>query len=259
MHIITFCSFKGGTGKTTLSLNISCCLAKCYNKKILLLDLDPQGNLTSSLGIQPAGLTSNHILNNEAGIKECVTQTKIKNLDLIPSSIFMEEFRNQDVIQHSIYSCALKEALSLEKDNYDICIIDTPPSLGNITKESFLASNHLVICLNPEPFAILGLQKIKEFNQLLPHNLKPNILGIVFSFWDERCSTNNTYTNIVNEVFPDKIMKSKIRKDIVFSRSLLKEDSVINVYPKSRASNDVMSLSKEILTKVSQSKNKVLF
>ncbi|WP_420604363.1 ParA family protein (plasmid) [Chlamydia crocodili] len=302
MKTLAFCSFKGGTGKTTLSLNIGSNLAQISKKRVLLVDLDPQANLTTGLGIQTRDAYGlNEVLRSSNDIRQTIHKTKIENLDIIPSSVLVEDFRglNKDVglsvnhlylalqsVQSQYDICILdtppslgiltQEAFlasqylvedfrGLNKDvglsvnhlylalqsvqsQYDICILDTPPSLGILTQEAFLASQYLVVCLTPEPFSILGLQKIKEFCSTIANDL--DILGIVFSFWDERNSTNSTYTDIIENICEGKILSNKVRRDITVSRSLLKESPVINVYPNSRASQDILNLTKEIENKL---------
>uniref|UniRef100_UPI003F686F90 ParA family protein n=1 Tax=Chlamydia abortus TaxID=83555 RepID=UPI003F686F90 len=245
---LAFCSFKGGTGKTTLSLNIGSNLAQVSRKKVLLVDLDPQANLTTGLGVQIQDDHSlNEILRHSNEIGRAIHKTKIENLDIIPSSVLVEDFRglNKDI---SLSVNHLHLALQKVQDQYDVCILDTPPSLGILSQEAFLASDYLVVCLTPEPFSILGLQKIKEFCSTIGNNL--DILGIVFSFWDERNSTNSTYMDIIETIYEGKILSSKIRRDITVSRSLLKESSVINAYPNSRAAKDILNLTKEIENKL---------
>ncbi|WP_080650666.1 ParA family protein [Chlamydia avium] len=249
MKTLTFCSFKGGTGKTTLSLNVGCNLAQEKKKRILLVDLDPQANLTIGLGIQTCEKYSlNEFLRNTNEIKNSIHKTKINNLDIIPSSVLIEEFRGFNKVTNLAINHLYLSLQSIQ-DYYDICILDTPPSLGILTREAFLASQYLIICLTPEPFSILGLQKIKEFCSTIENDLE--VLGIVFSFWDERNSTNSMYTDIIESIYPNKILESKIRRDITLSRSLLKETPVINAYPNSRASQDILKLTQEIENKLS--------
>lgn len=248
MRTVTFCSFKGGTGKTTLSLNVGSNLVQYSNKRVLLVDLDPQANLTTGLGVQVDHKSLNNLLKHSDSIRDVIYKTNIKNLDIIPSNTLIEDFRglssdSQVAVKH-LHLC-----LSEITDKYDVCILDTPPSLGMLTKEAFLASNDLIICLTPEPFSILGLQKIKEFCLALQKN-DLNVLGIVFSFWDERNSTNSTYLNIIESIYENKVLTSKIRRDITLSRALLKETSVANAYPKSRASQDILELTREIEEKL---------
>ncbi|WP_100933920.1 ParA family protein [Candidatus Chlamydia corallus] len=250
MKTIAFCSFKGGTGKTTLSLNVGCNLAQFSNKKVLLVDLDPQANLTTGLGIQSCCDSNlSDIFRSSGNIKDIIQTTKINNLHIISSNILIEEFR--ELSRDSVLNTSnLHSSLQLIECNYDVCILDTPPSLGTLTQEAFIASDHLVVCLTPEPFSILGLQKIKEFCSMLPMEQDLTVLGIVFSFWDDRNSTNSTYLNIIESIYEGKVLSSKVRRDIALSRSLLKETSVANAYPNSRASNDILRLTEEIESKL---------
>ena len=247
MQTLVFCSFKGGTGKTTLSLNVGCNLAQFLGKKVLLVDLDPQSNLSSGLGV---GVTNDkkglhNIVYSSSGLKSIVCKTKKPGVDIIPSSFLSEQFRLSST------SIIPKNNLKLFLDEfcasfYDVCIIDTPPSLGGLTKEAFIAGDRLIACLTPEPFSILGLQKIREFLISIGKQDDDHILGIILSFWDDRNSTNRTYIDIIESIYENKTFSTKIRRDVSLSRSLLKEDSVANVYPHSRAAADILSLTYEI-------------
>ena len=104
----------------------------------------------------------------------------------------------------------------------------------------------MIACLTPEPFSILGLQKIREFLISIGKQDDDHILGIILSFWDDRNSTNRTYIDIIESIYENKTFSTKIRRDVSLSRSLLKEDSVANVYPHSRAAADILSLTYEI-------------
>ncbi|WP_238374168.1 ParA family protein [Chlamydia caviae] len=191
MKTLAFCSFKGGTGKTTLSLNIGSNLAQISKKKVLLVDLDPQANLTTGLGIQIRDEHSlNEILRSSNDVRQTIHKTKIENLDIIPSSVLVEDFRglNKDVSLSVNHLCL---ALQSIQNQYDVCILDTPPSLGILTQEAFLASQYLVVCLTPEPFSILGLQKIKEFCSTIANDL--DVLGIVFFACGSRSTSKPNY------------------------------------------------------------------
>ncbi|WP_213358406.1 ParA family protein [Chlamydiifrater phoenicopteri] len=249
MKVITFCSFKGGTGKTTLSANVACYLAEKKNKKVLLIDLDPQANLTTYMwGDSADSFTSSELLVNGWDFDSFVKKTTTKNLSIIPSEITSEVFRNQASGTGSFFQGNLSNVLK-KSSNFDFCIIDTPPSLGFLAKEAFLAADGLVVCLSPEPFSVVGLHKIKEFSDSIP-NLNIKIFGVAISFWETRNSTNNLYINSVNSVFSGNIPRYLIRRDISFSRAILKEKPVFSVYPNSRASSDIKTLSDGIYKEV---------
>lgn len=247
MHTLVFCSFKGGTGKTTLSLNVGCNLAQFLGKKVLLADLDPQSNLSSGLGasVRSDQKGLHDIVYTSNDLKSIIFETKKDSVDLIPASFSSEQFRELDI--HRGPSNNLKLFLNEYcAPFYDICIIDTPPSLGGLTKEAFVAGDKLIACLTPEPFSILGLQKIREFLSSVGKPEEEHILGIALSFWDDRNSTNQMYIDIIESIYKNKLFSTKIRRDISLSRSLLKEDSVANVYPNSRAAEDILKLTHEI-------------
>ncbi|WP_348660534.1 ParA family protein [Chlamydiifrater volucris] len=247
MKIITFCSFKGGTGKTTLSMNVACYLSEMKNKKVLLIDMDPQANLTAYAGVRNAdSLGSFELLRSGNKASSLIRKTSLKNLDIVPSCLNSEVFREMGR-EKFFFSGNLKTSLS--DLNYDICIIDTPPSLGFIVREAFLASDELLICLSPEPFSVIGLQKMKGFLESCPE-LNLGILGVVVSFWDSRNSTNSLYISNIESTLPSKTPFYLVRKDVVFSRSVLMESPVFLSYPNSRASSDIKTLSEAIFSHI---------
>lgn len=248
MKIVSCCSFKGGTGKTTVSMNVGCNIAQLSKRqlRVLLIDLDPQANLTSSLGIDSH---VEHLFNSQFSVKDLIKKTKITNLDVLPSSVFFENYRYVDNCQN--YSLnTLQTSLNSLQTSYDLCIIDTPPSVGVLSREIFLASHHIIVCLTPDPFSILGLQKIKEMSVEIEKEQEDWLLGIVFSFWDNRNITNQMYIDIVQAIYPGKIFNNKIRKDVNISRSYLQETSVYNAYPQTRSSKDFIKLTDEIENKL---------
>lgn len=248
MKVITFCSFKGGTAKTSSSLNIGCCLSTAFNQKLLFIDADPQANLTSGLGIKPRnGFLLNDLLNGVADIHDVVNRTKMKNIDIISSSMLLDDMIVREDL--NLRPDVLRRNLSVFRDVYDICIIDTPPNFGFVTKAAFEASDQLVICSSLDPLSILGISKLKEFLHKII-NPNPKILGILLSFWEKRNSTNQTYIDIIESIFPNKIFRNKIRRDVYISRSFLKEKPVFLAYPKSRGTADFTLLSKEIYEKL---------
>lgn len=246
MKIVSFCSFKGGTGKTTLSMNIGCNIAQLRKRKVLLIDLDPQANLTSCLG---GDNQIDYVFNAQFSVVDHIKKTQIENLDILPSSVFFEKYRYFDY-QHSNFLHVFQTSLQNLKNLYDLCIVDTPPSVGMLTREIFIISDHIVACLTPEPFSILGLQKIKEMSCDIEKNYQDWVLGVAFSFWDSRNATNHMYEDIVNSIYPNKIFESKIRKDVNISRALLKETSVLNAFPQTRSVQDFINLAYEIESKL---------
>lgn len=211
--------------------------------------MDPQANLTTYVGISSAdSLGSFGLLVNGGQITNFVNKTSKENLDIVPSCVSSEFLRGDLINEDSFLSGNLRTALG-ESLDYDICIIDTPPSLGFLVRESFSASDSLVVCLSPEPFSVVGLHKIRDLLETLSFpNLK--ILGTVISFWDARNSTNHLYLKNISSVFSFEVPCYFVRRDISFSRSVLKESPVFSAYPNSRASFDIINFSESIFESV---------
>lgn len=246
MQIITFCSFKGGTAKTSSCLNISCYLSINHKKKILLIDADPQANLTTGLGFDNYNKNLLHdLLNKEVNILDVIYKTKFDNLDIISSSMLLDDLVFQKHGNFASFCSNLKKINHL----YDFCVIDTPPNFGLMTKWSLEVSNAIAICSTLDPLSILGISKMNEFLQKMVED-KPSILGIILSFWDKRNSTNQMYMDIIESIFSNKIFKNKIRRDVYISRSFLKEKPVFLAYPNSRGTMDFSLLAEEFYSEL---------
>jgi len=148
MHIFTFCSFKGGTSKTSTSMHIGACLAKFHKKKVLLVDFDSQANLSTGLGIGPDSLkTMVPVLQEQMQIKDVIQESSIKGLYLIPANAYLDGIERTQQLGNDPYAHErLRRALKVVENDFDFCFIDTPPSLGWLTQSAFFASHYSVIC-----------------------------------------------------------------------------------------------------------------
>lgn len=252
LKTITFCSFKGGTGKTTTALNVGCFLAYKKHLRTLLVDMDPQANLSTSLGVfSSKGVRD--VLSGKVSIKEVIVKTKEPNIDLLPSSTLLEVLRIDNGFH--LFPQTLIQALDSIATDYDFCVLDTPPSLGFLVKEALSCADGVVLCITPEPYSILGVQKMNEFLQANFSTLPTNyILGLAISFWDNRTSTNQDYINVIRGEFGEKPFLCKIRRDISISRAILQEAPVFKVFPKSRGAADLGKLSEELFKSIYKEK-----
>lgn len=252
MKTFTFCSFKGGTTKTSTCLNIGACLAKLHKKKCLLIDFDPQANLSIGLGIGPDTLeTMVLVLQGKAKIRDVIQESSLPNLSIIPANSFLDSIEKcpelfSDPYAHEKLRSSLKE---LEKE-YDYCLIDTPPSLNWLTQSAFFASEYSIVCSIPEAFSVLGLYRLKDFHSLVNKHHHIETLGVVLSFWDDRGAVNQSFLDKIEEAFPNKIFKAKIRRDVSVSRAVLQGKPVIEADPNSRASLDYIALTKEFMKRL---------
>jgi chromosome partitioning protein len=251
MRTITFCSFKGGTAKTSTALHIGASLALYHKKKVLLIDFDSQANLSTGLGFGLDHLsTMVPILQGQGEIRDVIQPTKIKNLSLIPANNYLDGIEKTPQLGNDPYAHErLRRALKAVENDFDYCFIDTPPSLGWLTQSAFFASHFTVICATPEAYSVIALRRLRDFHTSIKQYHDIETLGLVLSFWDERGAVNKEFLNEINNTFPGKLFSSKIRRDIAVSRAVLEGQPVFETDPNSRAAADYKLLVKEFLQK----------
>jgi chromosome partitioning protein len=249
MRVITFCSFKGGTSKTSTALTVGACLAKFHQKRVLLVDFDPQANLSIGLGVGPdSELTMVPVLQGERDIRDVIQKTKTKNLSLIPANTYLDGVEKTPQFAKDLYPVLkLGEALKEVKNDYDVCFVDTPPSLGWLTQAAFLASNFTLICAAPEPYSVLALRRLKDFQEMIQKHHTISTLGVIISFWASKGADNKQVVDEIAKSFPGKLLESRVRRDIAVSRAVFQGIPVTDYDPESRASEDYKKLTKEIL------------
>ncbi|MCB1067630.1 MAG: ParA family protein [Chlamydiia bacterium] len=254
MKTITFCSFKGGTSKTSTALNLGACLAKFHEKKILLLDFDPQANLSVGLGIGADRLeTMVPVLQRQVDIQSVIVDTSVPNLALIPSNAYLDGIDRKHPLVNDQYAHErVRKELSKIEEEYDFCFIDTPPSLGWLTQSAFYASDYSIVCAIPEAYSIIALERLKEFFEAINENHRIDVLGVLLTFWNDKGAINDELLGSIEESFPQKILKSKVRRDIAVSRAVFEGVPVEDFDPTSRAANDYKVLAEEILDRLSK-------
>jgi chromosome partitioning protein len=249
MFTITLCSFKGGTAKTSTALSVGACLAKYHKKRVLLVDFDSQANLSIGLGVGPdSEKTMVPVLQERGKIQDMVRETNIKNLFLIPANAYLDGIERTPQIGSDPYAHErLRRSLALLEKDFDFCFIDTPPSLGWLTQSAFFASNYNLICAIPEAYSVIALRRLKEFQESIQKYHSIDVLGIVLTFWDERGAVNSTILNEINASFPDKLLTSRIRRDVSVSRAVFQGQPVIDFASDGRAAEDYRALTEELL------------
>jgi chromosome partitioning protein len=247
MKRIAVSSFKGGTAKTSTALHLGAGLAKFHKKKVLLIDFDAQANLTTGLGYDPDAQDSMApVLQGKKKIEEVIVSTGVKNLDLIPADTWLERVEVTGQLAADRYSHErLKEIL--KPLDYDTIIIDTPPSLCWLTESALIAAHHSLVCATPEFYSITGLQRLSQFMQSIGQRHSLEVLGVVLSFWNPRGKSNNAFLEVIETTFPGKILSTKIRRDIRVSEASVYGKPIFDVAPKSRATEDFLSLTKELI------------
>jgi len=252
METFTFCSFKGGTAKTSSALHIGDVLARFHKKKVLLIDFDSQANLSAGVGIGPDSLkTMVPVLNGECSIRDVIQSTDTENLFLVPANAYLDGIERTPKISCDPYAHErLRRALNDLGNDFDFCFIDTPPSLGWLTQSAFFASQHSVICAIPEAYSVIALRRLKEFQNSINQYHDISVFGIILSFWDERGAVNKELLAEIEDSFSRKMFDSKIRRDVVVSRATLKGQTVFDFDSSSRAAKDYKQLTDEFLRRL---------
>jgi chromosome partitioning protein len=219
--IIAICNQKGGTGKTTSSINLAAYLALAQ-KKILLVDLDPQANATSGVGVNRHDVKQStyHILLEELDLKEIIHTTTINNLYLAPSNLDLTG-AEVELVGTLGREYRLKRAISKEKDNFDFIIIDSPPSLGLLTINALCAAGSLIIPVQCEYYALEGLSQLVNTINLVKDNLNPELAveGVLLTMADFRTNLTKEVVQEVRNYFKDKVYLTVIPRSIRLSEA----------------------------------------
>jgi chromosome partitioning protein len=250
MKTITLCGFKGGTCRTSTALHLGSALAAFHNKRVLLVDFDPQANLSTGLGIGTDSLkTMVPVLQGEMKIQEVIQPTAIKGLDIIPANTFLDQIESTAPLVSDPYA---HERLrkSLRTIDYDFTFIDIPPSLGWLCQSAFFASQHSIICSVAEPYSVLALNRLEKYHQAINENHTLTIIGVLFSLWNGRGATNKAFIDGVEAVFPGKLFETKIRRDIAVNRAILHGLPVFETDSSARVAQDYKNFVKEFLTRI---------
>jgi len=247
--ILSFTNQKGGVGKTTSALNIGVFLAE-LGKKVLLIDLDPQANLTSGLGLEvhDTQKTIYDLLVKSATPSECFYSTKSPNLYVIPSSI---ELAGAEIELVGIMSreTILKKSIEKIADDFDFLIIDCPPSLGLLTVNALTASDKVIIPVQCEYFALEGLGQLTKTIKLVRKNLNPslNIGGVLLTMFDSRTKLSKEVVQEVQNYFKSKVFSTIIPRNVKLSEAP-SHGKPISIYePNSTGAKSYLKVAEEIL------------
>ncbi len=241
--------FKGGTGKTTVSLHLGAALALFHKKKVLLIDFDPQANLTQGLGYDPDSEdTMVPVLKKNKTIEDVVQETRIPNLSIIKANTYLDQVENSlELCQDPLSVLRLKKALLEVKDKYDYCFIDVPPSLGWLCKAASFASDYTIINSVPEPYSILAMSRLHQYIKAVKEENDIKIMGVVLSKWSSRTLLSKDSVDALEDSFPEGSFKTKIRTDMSINNAILSGEPVFLFDPTCRASEDFKSLAIEFL------------
>lgn len=247
--IIAIANQKGGVGKTTTAVNLGAALG-VLEKKVLLIDADPQANATSGLGIDVHGiqLGTYQLLDHSIKIEDAILPTESPNLDLVPSHIDLVA-SEIELVDKTSREQMLKKALNGSINQYDYILIDCAPSLGLITLNSLVASDSLIIPIQCEYFALEGLGKllntIKSVQKL--HNKDLDIEGLLLTMYDTRLRLSNQVVEEVKKHFGKMVFKTIIQRNIKLSEAPSFGEDIISYDASSRGAKSYLSLGSEII------------
>ncbi|TWO32559.1 ParA family protein [Seonamhaeicola sediminis] len=249
--IIAIANQKGGVGKTTTSINLAASLG-VLEKKVLLIDADPQANATSGIGIdvETVEVGTYQLLEHSNSAKEAIIKTETPNLDIIPAHIDLVAIEIELVDKES-REYMLKTAIASIKDAYDYILIDCAPSLGLLTLNALTAADAVIIPIQCEYFALEGLGKllntIKSVQKI--HNQDLDIEGLLLTMYDSRLRLSNQVVEEVQKHFNNMVFQTIIQRNVRLSEAPSYGESIINYDASSKGANNYLSLAKEIINK----------
>lgn len=245
---------KGGVGKTTTTLNLGVYLAEA-GKKVLLIDLDPQSNLTSGLGLKE-NMAIEHkksiydVLLDKAAISEVFMPTNTNNLFLVPSDLSLAGVEIELVNQIS-REMKLKRAIEIVKDQYDFILIDCPPSLSILTINALAAADDVFIPVQCEYYALEGIGQLIDTIKLVKTGINPslNISGIILTMFDVRTKLATSVVDEVKKYFPKEVFSSVIPRNVRLSEAPSHGLSISQYDPSSTGAKAYNSLAKEVINR----------
>ena len=252
---ISLVNQKGGVGKTTTSINLSASLA-VLGKKVLLIDLDPQGNTTTGVGINKGEIDKSiyDVLIGESTVSEAMIKTKYKNLYVLPATINLagleyelnEKSRNEVGFQKSEQ---LKNRLVDIRNSFDYIILDCPPSLGVITTNALTASNSIIIPVQCEFFALEGITQLLRSIMFAQKSLNPtlDIEGVLLTMLDSRTNLGFEVVEDIRSFFKEKVYNTIIPRLVRLTEAPSHGEPIIAYDPKSRGSEAYLNLAKEVI------------
>ncbi len=247
--VISLLNHKGGVGKTTSAINIGAGLVE-LGKRVLLIDLDPQANLSLSLGIPRQKSTIYEALRGES---ELVPYTVKENLDVITSTLDLSG-AEMELINEAGREYILRELLEVVEEDYDYVIIDCPPSLGLLTLNALTSSTYVYIPLQTEFLALQGLTKIKQIIDKVRFRLnkKLSIGGVIATMYDHRKVLNRDVVETIKKFFGNRVFETYIRDNVALAEAPAQRKDIFEYNKRSSGAKDYLALSKEIIERTAQ-------
>ncbi len=248
-RIIAIANQKGGVGKTTTSINLSSCIA-AKGKKVLVIDMDPQGNTTSGYGIEKNELenTIYELIMGDCTVEDCILKEILPNVSILPSNVNLAA-AEIELIGVKDKDFILKNEIDWVKDNYDFVIIDCPPSLNLLTVNAMTTADSVLVPIQCEYYALEGLSQLIHTVNLVKERLNPELDmdGVVFTMYDSRTNLSNQVVDNVKSNLKQKVYNTLIPRNIRLAEAP-SYGQPINVYdPKSAGSESYMALAEEVI------------
>ena len=248
-NVISIVNQKGGVGKTTTTVNLSAFLA-LHGKKVLVIDLDPQGNATSGYGFDKSELDTSvyDVLVNEVPIIDVIRSTNRKNLDICPTNINLAG-AEVELVSAMSRETILKRAVYTISDKYDYIMIDCPPSLGLLTLNALAASSDVIVPIQGEYYALEGLTQLIDTINLVRKHLNPTIgiFGVVITMFDGRTQLTKQVTEEVRKYFGEKVFNTYIPRNIRLAEAPSYGKTIAEYDPKSRGGQSYNELALEVI------------
>jgi len=251
-RVIAITNQKGGVGKTTTAVNLSAALGE-LKKKILLIDLDPQGNATSGFGVEKtADMKCVYDgLINEVGVDELIVHNVAANVDIIPATISLIG-AEVELMNEYARERRLADLIEPIKDSYDFIIIDCPPSLGQLTINALTAAQGLIIPIQCEFYALEGLTKLLETEKIVKTRMNRDLetIGVVMTMYDTRTTLSKQVVDEVRKFFGNKVFKTLIPRTIKLAEAPSYGISILEYNNKGKGASTYRQLAKEVISRV---------
>jgi len=248
-RVLAIANQKGGVGKTTTAVNLAACLA-LHRKKVVAIDIDPQGNTTSGLGIDRRRIRRSiyHVLVEETPIKEVILPTAIRRLHLVPATI---DLAGAEIEMVSLVAreARLRQALRSIRDEYDFLLIDCPPSLGLLTINALTAADQVLIPIQCEYYALEGLGQLLHTIRVVQSRLNPDleIEGVVLTMFDGRTNLSIQVAEEVKRHFREKVHRAVVPRNVRLSEAPSHGKPVILYDPHCRGAEVYRDLAREVM------------
>ena len=247
--ILTVANQKGGSAKTTTSINLGAASA-LSGKKTLLVDLDPQGNTSKTFAVSEDLPTVYDLLSNELSIKDTASKTELENLYIIRSDIYLSSFERSEAANPNV-AYMLREKLWPEAGKWDLIVIDTGPTLSGLTVNALTASEYILVPIQASYYCLQGTEDLMKTYNLVKKNINPGleILGVLVTMYQRTVISREARLEVIR-VFGSKVFETVIHRGVVLEESPAQGQSVLTYAPKSRGCIEYQALYREVMSRV---------